>query len=373
MPRLPSLMRSILIFLTLGLAAELLIIMVLTVLLDLWGGPEDSAQALVDDTLWTAAMRRLPGGVRHTSTREQGAAWSPQRAIGPPDTPAAGDYHTAWASATADGADEWLELEFAEPVAAVEVRAYESFNPGAIARLRIVDDTGRERTIAALDPGRPFQTGLRVAKFPVTDGPVRTRRVKLDIDSRAVPGWNEIDAVCLVDGDGNAHWATAARASSWYGSQAVFNRALPGWAVPRYADLHVPRAPFASGAATREVRVIEARGWPLPAAWGEVKLRPEDRAVTDRALPLRPIWLNLLIDTVVLGGALWLAWLMLTRPARFLAESIRARRGACIRCGYDLQFDLKQPRVRMAALTRPLACVYHHPHARHGHRSGRRR
>jgi hypothetical protein len=343
MPPLRTLKRPVLIFLVLGLTAEMLIVLASTALLDLSGGREARAQALVDgDVLWTVAVRRAAGGARHTSTRERGVAWSPHRAVGPPDTPAAGDFHTAWASATADGSDEWLELEFAEPVATVEVRAYESFNPGAIASVSVFDERGREFAIAQAVTDRAPGPGVNVAKFVVPGGgSVRTRRVKLYVDSVAVRGWNEIDAVGLVDGAGNVHWATAARASSWYGSHAVMNGSLPPWASPRYADLHVPREPFASAAATREDRVIEARGWPLPAFWGEVKLRPEDRAVTDRALPLRPIWFNLLLDAAMLGAALWLGRLALTRPARFLAESTRARRGACIRCGYDLQFDLK--------------------------------
>src|SRR4051812_16997111 len=44
--------------------------------------------------------------------------WGPEQVTGEPDTPAAGDQTTAWASATPDGADEWLELEYAAPVLA---------------------------------------------------------------------------------------------------------------------------------------------------------------------------------------------------------------------------------------------------------------
>ena len=343
MAPLRTLKRPVLIFLVLGLTAEVVIVMASTVLLDLSVGREELAQALiVEDTLWTVAVRRTAGGARHTSTRERGPAWSPQRALGPPDTPNAGDFHTAWASSTADGSDEWIELEFAEPVAAVEVRVHESFNPGAIASLSVFDEAGRELVTAQPVTDRAPGPGPHVAKFAVPGGgSVHTRRVKLYVDSMAVPGWNEIDAVGLVDGAGNVKWATAARASSWYGIQAVMNTSLPPWGSPRYADIHLPREPFASGADNREVRVIEARGWPLLAFWGEVKLRPEDGAVTDRALPLRPIWSNLFLDSTILGVALRLGWLALTRPARVLAESFRARRGACVRCGYDLQFDLK--------------------------------
>jgi hypothetical protein len=46
----------------------------------------------------------------------------------------------------------------------------------------------------------------------------KTNRIKLFIDSVAVPGWNEIDAVGLECSDGKIIWAKSAEASSNYGS-----------------------------------------------------------------------------------------------------------------------------------------------------------
>src|SRR5438552_2365475 len=54
--------------------------------------------------------------------------WGPEQATGAPDTPLAGDYTTAWASATPDGQDEWLELEYAKPVLAEAVLIHETYN-----------------------------------------------------------------------------------------------------------------------------------------------------------------------------------------------------------------------------------------------------
>jgi hypothetical protein len=337
----------VLIFLAMGLLAELLIAFASTALVNLSTRDASlSQQAYADDVLWTLTAARGPAGVRYASQRERGLAWSPQRAVGPPDTPRAGDLPTAWASATADGDDEWLELDFDPPVAASELHVYESYNPGAIARVCVFDESGREHEIfhATTSHVASFPPGtLHVAKFPTpTPDGTRTRRVKLYLDSRGVPGWNEIDAVALVDEAGAAQWATAARASSWYDSQRVINGAMPRPLTPTYGRLGVPRASFSSGAEAIETRVIEARGWPLPALWGEVKLSRADPAVSARALPLRPIWHHLVVDAALLAAALGAIWLVLTRPVRFIKESARARRGACIRCGYDLQFDLKQ-------------------------------
>jgi len=42
--------------------------------------------------------------------------------------------------------------------------------------------------------------------------------VKLALASAAVPGWNEIDAVGILDSQGKVHWAKAATGSSSYGA-----------------------------------------------------------------------------------------------------------------------------------------------------------
>src|SRR5262249_44708719 len=51
--------------------------------------------------------------------------YGPEQVTGPPDTPNAGDHATAWASRTPDGQDEWLLLEYAEPVVPAAVLVHE--------------------------------------------------------------------------------------------------------------------------------------------------------------------------------------------------------------------------------------------------------
>ena len=61
-------------------------------------------------------------------------------------------------------------------------------------------------------------SGKGVSEIAV-DVPFKTNRVKIYIDSKAVPGWNEIDAVGVRDAGGKTHWATGADASSTYAEQ----------------------------------------------------------------------------------------------------------------------------------------------------------
>ena len=58
--------------------------------------------------------------------RQPPRAWGTEQACGPPDTVGFGDRQTAWASATADGEDEWLELTFAHAVKPVAIHVVET-------------------------------------------------------------------------------------------------------------------------------------------------------------------------------------------------------------------------------------------------------
>jgi hypothetical protein len=182
--------------------------------------------------------------------------WGPEQATGPPDTPQPGDVQTAWASATEDGQDEWLLLEYAEPFAAEAVLVYETYNPGALCRVTVFRLDGEEVEVwKGKDPTPPNQAmGVSEVNFRV---PFKTSRVKIYLDSKRVRGWNEIDAVGLRDPAGTVHWAVSAEASSTFAeanggalqlgqfpvAQPLIIRAqfVPAQVVP--APLPVPGAP----------------------------------------------------------------------------------------------------------------------------------
>ena len=145
--------------------------------------------------------------------------WGPEQATGAPDTwPNQGDIATAWASKTPDGQQEWLLLEYDRPVVPKEVHIYETFNPGAVYRVTGFRLDGEEVELwKGQDPTAPG-SGRGISKMPLK-GKFKTNRLKVYIDSPAVQGWNEVDAVGLVDTDGKTQWATAAEASSTFAQQ----------------------------------------------------------------------------------------------------------------------------------------------------------
>jgi beta-lactamase regulating signal transducer with metallopeptidase domain len=171
--------------------------------------------------------------------------WHPRQATGAPDVPRAGDDGRAWASSSQDGQQESLELTFDPPVQSNLLLVYESFNPGALTEVSIrtndvpgpgiMDAPGLPMTGSKVgwrsiwtgrDPVKQVD-GKGIAAIPVPAGIGSISKVRLTLDSPAVPGWNEIDAVGLLDsGNGQVRWASDAVASSWFGEQG------PGAIIP---------------------------------------------------------------------------------------------------------------------------------------------
>lgn len=142
--------------------------------------------------------------------------WGAEQATGKPNTETLGDMPTAWASASPDGQAEWLLLEYATPMQPTGIKIYESFNPGAISRVTAFTLDGQEVELwKGADPTLGLgNIGIFTLQLKTN---FQTNRIKLYVDSPAVPGWNEIDAVGLVDTAKKVYWATTAAASSTFG------------------------------------------------------------------------------------------------------------------------------------------------------------
>jgi hypothetical protein len=159
------------------------------------------------------------------------ASWGVEQLLGEPDTDAYGDIRTAWAPASQDGQKEWILVDYPTSVTPASIEVYETHNPGALVKVSIFDPVGREVVVwTGKDPTQPPALG-GVSKIPVKTI-WSTRQVKIYLDSPAVPGWNEIDTICLIDDAGNKHWPLNATASSAYGgresSRGSYNYAMPG-------------------------------------------------------------------------------------------------------------------------------------------------
>lgn len=154
--------------------------------------------------------------------------WSIDQVLGPPNTLQFGDVMTAWASQSPDGGNEWIIAEFPNSVSASSVEVYETCGPGAIVRITAVSAAGTESEIwKGVDPLAKKGLAGGVANFPFSSV-TKTRRIKLYLDSGSFPGYNEIDAIALIDPKGNKQWCQRAWASSSFG----LNRQAPAWFWP---------------------------------------------------------------------------------------------------------------------------------------------
>src|SRR5258706_3390876 len=325
--------------------------------------PSLSGQGVDGPRSWTVQGWSAFGSMRIHSTRNV-PSWSILQAIGPPDTPGAGDIVTAWASATTDSQKEWLILDYEKPVIPTQIDVHETYNPGALERVSIFNDAGEEITVwQGIDP-TAAGTPRGVSSIPVSAN-FKTSRVKIYLDSPRVPGWNEIDTVGLEDNAGNPVWPINASASSTYGSQPrPPGTPGPDSFLPAWCPLNKPGPDIIEHKANHEERMIEARGWPMMAMWAERDLNapaPANSAPTvlylgfgaaapslstsvsalSPLLPLHPIWSGFIIDTISLAILYRLIYLTLAVPRRFLVEISRMRRGCCLACGYQLGFDFR--------------------------------
>ncbi|MBI2900496.1 MAG: hypothetical protein HYY17_09940 [Planctomycetes bacterium] len=130
------------------------------------------------------------------SSEYSDTGWSAKQATGKPDTPTAGDNRTAWASKQPDAGAEWLELTYDRWVRPTHVRVRETFNPGAVVKVEARDAEDRWHVLWQGDDPTRESPGWFTASFGATK--VVTRTIRVTLDSAAVEGWNEIDAVELI-------------------------------------------------------------------------------------------------------------------------------------------------------------------------------
>lgn len=135
---------------------------------------------------WAASIRAV-------SSQYGEDDWSAKKALGPPDViPPGSDSPSAWASMEADATIEFIEVGFAGAQRMNALEIFESFNPGAVSRVELIL-AGGGRVLVHEGRAAAQEGTRRRIDFACTAEPVAGVRVTLD--SAAVPGWNEIDAI----------------------------------------------------------------------------------------------------------------------------------------------------------------------------------
>jgi hypothetical protein len=133
------------------------------------------------------------------SSEYRATNYGANQATGAPNVRAHGDSGSAWTPKTEDGGAEWIELTYATPVRATGVRVVQSFNPGAVVKIELIDAAGATSSVWTGPDATAYargQIGVLEIKFPASAQ--RVAKVRLTLDTKRVPGWNAIDAVGLT-------------------------------------------------------------------------------------------------------------------------------------------------------------------------------
>lgn len=174
---------------------------------------EEQVTVLEKEVEVLAPLSKVMSAYRPTVEAKRGDYLALQ-ATGPANVAKADtDSPLAWCPSAQDAGPEWLELHFGEPLVAKEIRIFANFNPGAVVRILGGSVQGESQEL---------WSGEGVADHPQSiplEESLTLLHLKLVLDTSRISGWNEIDAVALLDENGKEHWATKARASSTWGTE----------------------------------------------------------------------------------------------------------------------------------------------------------
>jgi len=161
--------------------------------------------------------------------RNPGPHYEAAQATGPPNSKSSGDSSSAWCPATMNGGSEWLLLDYDMAVVPTAIEMYENYMPGSVVRVTHVPFLGKETTLWEGTYLTVSSIGGRTL-LPVTTN-VKTDRIKVYLDTKSAAGWDEIDAVGLVDANGKVHWASGEKASSTWGESTAGGGSQSNWTV----------------------------------------------------------------------------------------------------------------------------------------------
>jgi hypothetical protein len=156
-----------------------------------WRSPGDAAPPR-QPIAWASSVRGF-------STQYGAESWAATQALGEPNVfPQHGDIPQAWASLGADDRPEWIEVGFDQASAISAVVVYETYNPGAIARVALISEDGAALEAPMAQTAAATPQGSVRRRFELACTPVRVQAVRLELDSMQVLGWNEIDAIGIA-------------------------------------------------------------------------------------------------------------------------------------------------------------------------------
>jgi len=120
-------------------------------------------------------------------------------ATGAPDAEKPSNDEKGWEPEKADAGIEWLELGYAKPVNATEVRIRQIQTPGSIIKIELIDDAGAKHTVwEGRDDTQYEANEFNWLKKTFEKTGYKAKGVRLTLATNVEPGHESIDAVQLI-------------------------------------------------------------------------------------------------------------------------------------------------------------------------------
>ncbi|WP_026880493.1 OmpA family protein [Hymenobacter norwichensis] len=164
----------------------------LLLLVGLIGGLSVRVQA--QHAIWAAKL------VAVSSQKAEGKeAFSPEKVLGEPNARPLGQVsNDAWIPRK-EGNNEFIEVRFAKSLIAKQVTVVENFNPGSVSKIELVDTRGEKHQVYQNDNPGPIPEQFRSLQVTFAAGTYRTIGVVVSLNTKAVNGVNQIDAIGIAD------------------------------------------------------------------------------------------------------------------------------------------------------------------------------
>ena len=154
------------------------------------GNPE--ALRSIKDTL--PSISQWASEVVEFSSQYGNSNYAATQVLGEPNVPGCADHGKAWVAKNASAGNEYVRVRFASPVWFPEIGVHENYAVGAIRKIILWDAEGDGTEYDVQDP---LSKCPGVAEFQFDEYTKPVNELTVVLDTKAVSGWNEIDAISL--------------------------------------------------------------------------------------------------------------------------------------------------------------------------------
>ena len=126
--------------------------------------------------------------------------YAPDQVIGEPNALPLGEPNSqAWSPKRDDEKEEFIEIRFSKSLLAKQVAVIENTNPGSITKIELVDTNGKHHEVYKNENPGPLAVKSRVLTVSFPAAKYRTIGVVVTMNTAAVGGVNQIDAIGIAD------------------------------------------------------------------------------------------------------------------------------------------------------------------------------